>query len=462
MEFKPHNYQAYAIGRVEQDQRVGLFLDMGLGKTVITLTAINNLRYFRWAVQRVLVIAPKKVAEATWQAEAARWDHLKHLRIVSVLGSVQRRIRALSTTADIWVINRENVPWLVDYYRNAWPFDMVVLDESSSFKNPSSKRFKSLRLVLRYIRRLVLLTGTPAPNGLADLWAQIYLLDEGARLGRTLSAFREAFFTQDPSYPGQQYRTYTPQDGADTRIREAISDICVSMKAEDYLTLPEYIEDIVPVELDAAARKAYDKLEREMLLEVDESTITAGSAAVLNGKLLQLCSGAVYDEDKNVVDIHRCKIEAFLEVVEQLHGQHALVFYWFQHERDRLLDALAGSGLRVRVYHGAEDEAAWNAGEVDLLLAHPASCGYGLNLQRGGHHMVWFGFPNWALEIYQQACKRLHRQGQQFPVVSHLLVVKGGMDADVVASLREKGDTQEALMQALKARIAKVQKRRTK
>lgn len=458
MKFTPHNYQAYAIERIIHDARLGLFQDMGLGKTVETLTAINDLKYFRWAVSRVLVVAPKKVAEATWQAEAASWDHLKHLRIISVLGSAQKRIRALNTPGDIWVINRENVPWLVDYYRNSWPFDMVVLDESSSFKNPQSKRFKSLRLVLHYIRRLVLLTGTPAPNGLADLWAQIYLLDEGERLGRTLSAFREAFFTQDPAWPGQQYRTYTPQDGADSRIRAAISDICVSMKSEDYLSLPEYIEDVVPVELDTAARRAYDKMERDMLLQVDEATITAGTAAVLNGKLLQLCSGAVYDEDKNPVEIHRCKIEAFLEVVEQLNGQHALVFYWFQHERDRLLDALAGSGLRVRVYRGDEDAVAWNAGEVDLLLAHPASCGYGLNLQAGGHHMVWFGFPNWALEIYQQACKRLHRQGQQYPVVSHLLVVKGGMDEDVVASLRDKGDTQEALMQALKARISKAKK----
>lgn len=455
MEFKPHGYQQYAIERVENDTRVGLFLDMGLGKTAITLTAINDLRFNWWAVCRVLVVAPKKVAEATWQAEAANWDHLQHMRIVSVLGSTQKRIRALNTPADIWVINRENVPWLVDYYRNAWPFDMVVLDESSSFKNPRSKRFKAMRRVLKYIRRIVLLTGTPAPNGLEDLWAQIYLLDEGQRLGKTLTSFREAFFTQDPSYPNQQYRTYSPQDGADERIKAAISDICVSMKAEDYLTLPDYIEDVVPVVLDPAARKSYEKLEREALLQVDDATITAGTAAVLNGKLLQLCSGAVYDENKQVVEIHRCKIEAFLEVVEQLHGQHALVFHWFQHDRDRLLDALKGSGLRVRVYTGDADAAAWNAGEVDLLLAHPASCGYGLNLQKGGHHMIWFSFPNWALEIYQQACKRLHRQGQQFPVVAHLLVVQDGMDEDVVKSLQDKGDTQESLMQALKARIKK-------
>ncbi len=343
------------------------------------------------------------------------------------------------------VINRENVPWLVDYYRNGWPFDMVVLDESSSFKNAQSKRFKALKLVRPRIVRLVELTGTPAPNGLEDLWAQIYLIDGGARLGKTISSYREAFFTEDRAHPGQQYRTYSPQDGADRRIREAISDICVSMKAEDYLTLPDYTEDIVPVVLDAKAKRAYDngadrrireaisdicvsmkaedyltlpdytedivpvvldakakraydKLERDMLLQVDEATITAQSAAVLNGKLLQLCSGAVYDENGQTVEVHACKLEAFLEVVERLHGEHALVFYWFQHERDRLAEALKGSGLRVRVYHGAEDARAWNAGEVDLLLAHPASCGYGLNLQAGGHHIVWYGYPNWALE----------------------------------------------------------------
>ena len=238
-------------------------------------------------------------------------------------------------------------------------------------------------------------------------------------------------------------------------IREAISDICVSMKAEDYLTLPDYTEDIVPVVLDPKAKRAYDKLERDMLLQVDEATITAQSAAVLNGKLLQLCSGAVYDEDGQAVEVHTCKLEAFLEVVEQLHGKHALVFYWFQHERARLAEALKGSGLRVRMYRGAEDAGAWNAGEVDLLLAHPASCGYGLNLQAGGHHIVWYGYPNWALELYQQANARLHRQGQRYPVIAHHLVVQGGMDAAVVAALHDKGDTQEALMQALKARIQK-------
>ena len=453
MKFVPHSYQRYAIERILQDNSLGLFLDMGLGKTVITLTAINDLKFNRWAVSRCLVVAPKKVAEATWSHEAEKWDHLRHLKIIPVLGSLKKRVQALHTPGDIWVINRENVPWLVEYFRNNWPFDMVVLDESSSFKNPQSKRFKAMKLVMSRIARLVLLTGTPAPNGLEDLWAQIYLLDAGERLGRTISSYREAFFTQDYARPGQMYRTYTPQQDAESRIQAAISDICVSMKSEDYLELPDYIESTVPVALDAKAKRAYDKLEKEMLLEVDTQLVTAQSAAVLNGKLLQLCSGAVYDSTGEVVDIHDCKLEAFLETIEQLNGEHALVFYWFKHEADRLTKALAKTDKVVRVYQGADDEQAWNAGEVDILLAHPVSCGYGLNLQAGGHHAIWFGYPNWALEIYQQANKRLHRQGQKHPVICHHLVVQGGMDEDVIAALHDKGDTQESLMQALKARI---------
>lgn len=455
MQFIPHDYQRYAIERIVSDECLGLFQEMGLGKTVEVLTAVNELKYNRWAISRCLVVAPKKVAEATWSREAEKWDHLRHLRIVPVLGSAAQRIRALNTPGDVWVINRENTPWLVEYCRNGWPFDMVVLDESSSFKNPKSQRFKALKMVRNRISRIVELTGTPAPNGLEDLWAQIWLLDGGARLGKTISSYREAFFTQDYAHPGQMYRTYSPQKGAEAKIRAAISDICVSMKADDYLSLPDFIENVVPVALDSKASKAYHKLEREMLLQVNEQTVTAGSAAVLNGKLLQLCSGAVYDSSGQTMEIHNCKIEAFLEVIEQLHGEHALVFYWYQHERDRLLGAMAGTGKRVRVYKGPEDETAWNGGEVDILLAHPASCAYGLNLQQGGHHEIWFGYPNWALELYQQANARLYRQGQKQPVIAHLLVVRDGMDEDVVAALHSKGDTQEALMQALKARIEK-------
>lgn len=454
MKFVPHNYQSYCIDRIISDAEWGLFLDMGLGKTVITLTAVNALRYYYWAVSRVLVVAPKKVAEATWSKEAAKWDHLSHLRIVTVLGSTTARIRALNTPADIWVINRENVPWLVDHYRNDWHFDMVVLDESSSFKNHQAKRFKALKLVRQRIKRIGLLTGTPAPNGLIDLWAQIYLLDGGQRLGKTIGQYREMFFNPDKRNRTTIF-TYAPKDGSDEAIKAAISDICVSLKAEDYLSLPDCIEEEVPVVLDAPALKQYKRLEREMLLQIGEATITAGTAAVLTNKLLQLCNGAVYDGQGVAAKVHDCKIEAFLEIVEQLGGEHALVFYNFKHDRERLLSALAKSGLRVRIYEGPADEEAWNAGQVDILLAHPASCAYGLNLQDGGHHVIWFGLT-WSLEQYLQANKRLHRQGQQHPVIIHSLVVQGGVDEDVIAALQSKGDTQEALMQALKARIEKM------
>ena len=422
-------------------------------KTVITLTAINELRYNRWAVQRVLIVAPKKVAEGTWSNEANKWDHLRHLRVSLVCGSQQKRLRALATPADVYVINRDNVAWLVDYFKNAWPFDMVVLDESSSFKN--SQRFKALRAVRNRINRLVELTGTPSSNGLMDLWAQIYLLDGGARLGKTIGQYRERFFDPDKRNRVQVF-SWAPKDGSMEYIQQAIGDICISMKSEDYLQLPDRIYDEVPVVLDAPAAKAYKRLEREMLLELDEGTVTATSAGVLTGKLLQLCNGAVYDGDRRAIDIHKCKIEAFLEVLEQLHGQHALVFYNFQHDRDRLLTALEPLDLRVRIYQGPQDELDWNEGRIDILLAHPASCAYGLNLQNGGHHIIWFGLT-WSLEQYDQANKRLHRQGQKQPVTVHLLVVQGGMDADVVAALQRKGDTQEALMDALKARIQRVQ-----
>jgi SNF2 family DNA or RNA helicase len=353
----------------------------------------------------------------------------------------------------VYVINRDNVAWLVGYFKNAWPFDMVVLDESSSFKNSQSKRFKALKLVRSRINRLVELTGTPASNGLIDLWAQIFLLDGGERLGKTLGQYRERFFDPDKRSRTQIY-SYAPKEGSMEYIQKAIGDICVSMKAEDYIDLPDRLYDEVPVVLDTAAAKAYRQLERELLLEMDEGTITAGTAGVLTGKLLQLCNGAVYDAERHVLDIHKCKVEAFMETLEQLNGQPALVFYNFQHDRDRLLAAMEPLGLRVRVYQGTEDEDAWNRGEYDVLLAHPSSCAYGLNLQDGGHHIIWFGLT-WSLEQYEQANKRLHRQGQQHPVVVHNLVVQGGMDEDVIAALQGKGDVQGALMDALKVRIQK-------
>ena len=451
--FVPHNYQQYCIDRIISDPAIGLFLDMGLGKTAITLMAIKKLKYEYWRSAKVLVIAPKKVAESTWSREAAKWSELSCLSFSFVLGSAEKRLKALKTPADIYMINRENVMWLVDYYRNAWPFDTVIIDESSSFKNHQAKRFKALKAVRSKISRIVLLTGTPTSRGLMDLWAQVYLLDCGKRLGRNITAYREAFFV-----PDKRNRTtifsYAPKEGAEETIYKAIGDICVSMKAEDYLELPELVYNDIPVQLDTAAQKAYNRLERDTLLPVDDTVITAGSAAVLRGKLLQLCNGAVYDEDKNVMEIHNCKIEALLETVEQLNGQHAIICYNFQHDKARLLDALRATQLTVKVYEGKTEEDEWNAGNIDLLLVQPASCGYGLNLQDGGHHIIWFGLTD-SLELYQQTNKRLHRQGQPFPVIVHHLLVQGGTDEDVIKSLSGKADVQNSLLEALKVRIQK-------
>ena len=454
MRYIPHAYQSYCEGKILDLPALALWLDMGLGKTSITLSAIEELKFNRFEIRKVLIVAPKRVAEATWQAEAAKWDHTKGLRFSTVLGTAKRRIQALNTPADIYVINRDNVCWLVEYYRNEWPFDTVVLDEASSFKSRSSKRWKALKAVRPHIRRIVELTGTPTPQSLIDLWAQVYLLDGGQRLGRTLGGFRERFFDPDKRDATRVF-TYKPHNGAEEEIKSLLGDICISMRAEDYLDLPECMEDIFPVRLSPSAEKAYKQLEREALLQVDEDTIDAGSAAVLSNKLLQLCNGAVYDGMHNVVEIHDDKIEAFMELIERLEGEHALVFYNFQHDRDRLLKALRKTKLRIRVYAGPQDERDWNAGGIDLLLAHPASCAYGLNLQQGGRHAIWFGLT-WSYEQYQQANKRMHRQGQKLQVIIHHLVVQGGRDEDVMAALAGKADTQNSLMESLKARIKKV------
>lgn len=456
MEFKPHPYQAYCIDRVIKQPKIGLFLDMGLGKTIITLQAIYELKYNRFAVQKVLIIAPKKVAEATWQREAQKWDGVGLLRISTVLGSLSKRVKELNTPADIYIINRDNVTWLVDYYKNDWPFDMVVADESSSFKNHAAKRFKSLAHMYNHIKRMVLLTGTPTPKGLIDLWAQIYLLDRGQSLGRTYTSFRDHFFIPDQRSQTVIY-SYKPKDTAENDVLRAISHLCVSMKSEDYLTLPPVIEDIVPVQLSPKAQRDYDEMETRMVLELVESgeEITAVSAAALSTKLQQLANGAVYDELRNVHEIHDCKIEAFKELIEQLSGKPALVFYNFKHDLDRLKKSLAKSRLIVKELKSAAEEREWNEGKIDVLLAHPASTAYGLNLQDGGNHVIWFGL-NWSLELYQQANKRLHRQGQKEKVIIHHLISIGTRDEDMMEALNRKADAQEYVLQSLKARIDKV------
>lgn len=456
MEYRPHDYQRHCINRIIDTPRLGLFLDMGLGKTSIVLSAVKELKYNRFAVSKVLVIAPKKVAEGTWSKEKDKWDHTKCLRISRVLGSEKKRIRALYEPADVYIINRENVVWLVDFYKNDWPFDMVVIDESSSFKSHKAKRFKALSAIAPRIKRIVELTGTPSPNGLADLWAQLYLLDEGARLGTRYAGFRERYFDAGPRHNGIVYR-YSAKQGSEEAILSAISDICVSMKASDYLELPDCVMHEVPVELDPKAAKAYRELEREMVLELPDDEVTVTSAAALSNKLLQLGNGAIYGEDHSVHEVHGCKIEAFMELIESLSasGKSALVFYNYQHDRERLQKALAKTGLVVRELKTTEDEDDWNAGKIDILLTHPASSAYGLNLQQGGNHVVWFGL-NWNYELYTQANKRLHRQGQTEKVIVHHLVCEGTRDEDVMAALVRKDDVQQFVMDSLKARIKRI------
>ena len=454
MEYKPHNYQAYAIGRIVEDEAVGLFLRPGLGKTSITLSAINILKYYKWNVSKVLVVAPKKVAEGTWSKEASKWEHLKHLRVETVLGSKAQREKALQTPADVYVINRENIPWIVEYYKQEWPFDMVVLDESTSFKNPQSKRFKALKLVRRFMKKVVLLTGTPSSKGIEDLWSQIYLLDEGQRLGKTITAYRQTYF--NCNIHGGHFTEYIAKEGAEEQVLDAISDICISMSAEDYLELPCLIEHKIPVVLDAKAQKAYKQFERDLLLQLEEDVVTAQTAGVLTGKLLQYCSGAIYNEDKKVIPLHDCKLDAYMELLESLEGERCITFYGFQHDKDRILEALSKTKLRVRVYQGTADEDDWNNGEIDILLVHPASCAYGLNLQAGGRHIIWFT-PNWSFELNDQGKCRLWRQGSPYDkVFVHYLVVQGCVDEDVIKAVQNREDTHQAVMNVLKARIQKV------
>lgn len=455
MEFKAHDYQNFAIQHIMDHTGAGLLLDMGLGKTVSALTAAERLIYEELEIDKVLVIAPKKVAENTWTNEASKWDHLCHLRIAKVLGTEKQRKEALKENADIYVINRENVAWLVGYYRSAFPFDMVIIDELSSFKSPKAIRFKALRMVRPLVKRVVGLTGTPTPRSLVDLWAQLYLLDMGERLGKTVTGYREHYFIPGRSN-GHVVFDYKLQNGSEQAIYDRISDICISMKAEDYLTLPERIDRTVELALPDSVKAKYDEFEREQILALEDADeISAINAAALSNKLLQFANGAVYDADRNYHEVHREKLEALEEIVDTANGQPVLVFYNFKHDLERIMKHL--KAYKPQTLATPEDEKRWNDGKIQVLLAHPASVGYGLNLQDGGNIIVWYGL-NWSLELYLQANARLHRQGQKRPVIIHRLVVSGTMDEDVVKSLEGKAECQDALMNAVKARIRKYKK----
>ena len=452
--FKPYLYQQRCIDRIVSSESTALFLDCGLGKTIITLMAIRELKYEQLSVSKVLVIAPKKVAEATWTTEAASWIQTKNLTFSKVLGTAKQRRDALDLDADIYLINRENVKWLTDYFRKqgpldeTWPFDMVVIDESSGFKNPKAQRVKALAKARPYIDRIVELTGTPSPNGLLDLWAQIYLLDQGERLGRRYSGFRERYF--EPGRRNQQIVfEWIAKPGATDAVLKKISDICVHMSADDYLQLPDLIYDDVSVALTDPSQKLYDEMEKQMILETaDDAEITAFSAAALTNKLLQISNGAVYDEDGVYHELHDEKLEMLQELLEKLGDQHAVIYYSFRHDLDRLKKALGGD---VRELKTEADIRDWNAGKIKYLLAHPASAGYGLNLQQGGHHVIWFGLT-WSYEQYLQANKRLHRQGQKHPVIVHHLICAGTIDGIVLKALHLKERGQNYVLEALKAK----------
>lgn len=447
MKFMPHSYQKTAIEKVLELPSVGLFLDMGLGKSVITLTAINELMFNRFEVQRVLVIAPKRVAEDTWSGESAKWDHLRQLKISKMLGSESTRLTAMDAKADIYIINRENVKWLVDKCKakRHWPYDMVVIDELSSFKSNSSQRFKALKAVTPLIKKIVGLTGTPAPNGLLDLWPQLYLLDRGERLGKTIGGYRERYFTPGRR-DGYTVFNWDLKEGAGKAIEERIKDICVSMSAGDYLDLPERIDNVISVKMSPAEEKKYRQMKKEQLLKLDGQEIVALTAAAVANKLLQMANGAVYDEDKKYVHIHDRKLEVLEEVIDT-NSEPILVFYNFKHDFERLKEYFKKENPRT--LETSNDIRDWNEGKIKLLLAHPASVGHGLNIQAGGHIIVWFGLT-WSLELYQQANARLDRQGQKDSVIVHHLVTEGTIDETVMKALARKETGQTALLDAVK------------
>lgn len=444
MKYVPHEYQEYAKGFIVSQNISALFLDCGLGKTVITLTAIWELLLDYFEVRKVLVIAPLRVARDTWPGELKKWEHLQGLVMSTALGSERERITALSRKANVYVINRENVEWLVAH--GGWDFDMVVIDELSSFKSHRAKRFKALKKVRPCVKRIVGLTGTPAPNGLIDLWAEVGILDMGQRLGRFISGYRERFFVPDKRSREMVY-SYKPREGAEEAIYSLISDICISMKAADYLKMPECIYNRVVVAMSEKEMNLYHQLEKDMLVPYEDGDIDAVNAAGLSNKLMQMANGAVYDENGAVKHIHDRKLEALEDLVEAANGKAVLVAYWYKHDLARIRERLGVTELDA-----AEDFKKWNAGEIPVAVIHPASAGHGLNMQAGGSTLIWFGLT-WSLELYQQMNARLWRQGQTETVVIHHLIAKDTLDERVMTALEKKDCGQSALVDAVRARI---------
>ena len=442
MKYNAHDYQNYASDFILSHPACCLMLDMGLGKTVITLTALWDLLLEQFEVGRVLIIAPKRVAATTWPQEIGKWEHLNGITYSVVMGTEKERREALMKTAFVYIIGRDNVAWLVE--NGYFLFDMVIVDELSSFKSYQSKRFKALRKVRGQVKRIVGLTGTP--GNLMDLWAEIGLLDKGARLGRFITRYREAYFVPDKRNQMVIF-SYKPKEGVEEEIYDRISDICVSMKAKDYLQMPDLIVSDVEVAMSESERKKYDQLKADLILPMEGGDIDAASAVALSGKLLQLANGACYDENGKVRKIHDRKLDALEDLIEAANEKPVLVAYWYKHDRQRLIDRFHAVPIDK-----AEDIEKWNRGEIPVAIIHPASAGHGLNLQSGGSHLIWFGLT-WSLELYQQCCARIYRQGQEHTVTIQHIVTKGTIDEDVIRSLKAKDCTQEAIMAAVRVRI---------
>lgn len=459
-----HKYQKACVEHIITHPFCGVFLDMGLGKTVSTLTAINYLMFDYLEINSVLVIAPKRVAESVWQEEAEKWGHLKHLRFSKIIGPQKQRIDAvMNTKADIYIISRDNIAWLCALYGGGkLPFDMVVIDELSSFKSYKSERFKAMRMVRPYLKRLVGLTGTPAPNGLIDLWPQIYLMDRGERLEKTITRYRERYFRPGKTNGNVVY-SYDLINDSEYLIHKKIEDICISMKADDYLEMPMRTDNYIKLRMPDALKKQYDSFEKEKVLDLfkseesneDSIEINVVNAAALSNKLLQFANGAIYDEKRNIFPIHDIKLEALKEIIEDANGQSVLVAWTYQFDRDRILEYL--KKYKPRELKTNKDIEDWNAGKIQVMLAHPASAGHGLNLQAGGSIIVWFG-QTWSLELYQQFNGRLYRQGQQNHVIINHLILQGTHDEDVIKALKAKDKKQNSLMDSIKAKIDKYKK----
>ena len=444
MRYNPYDYQKYATNFILQHEKCGLFLDMGLGKTSITLSALWELVLDWFEIGRVLIIAPLRVAKSTWPSEIEKWDHLEGLTYSVVVGNKSERIAALNKKAFVYIINREQVSWLVD--NDYFKFDMVIIDELSSFKSNKAARFKALKSKSAGLKRIVGLTGTPTSNGLLDLWSQIYLLDGGERLGRFITGFRERYFVPDKRSRDIVY-SYKPREGAEDSIYEKISDICISMKAKEYLNMPKLIKNKVEVTMSEKELKAYQVLKKDLVLSLEGGDIDAVSAVGLSNKLLQIANGAVYDENGKVVNIHDRKLYELEYLIESDTGKPVMVDYWFKHDKDRLLKR-----FNARCIETKKDIDDWNKGNIKIALIHPASAGHGLNLQAGGSYIVWFGLT-WSFELYQQCNARLYRQGQKETVVIEHIVTRGTIDEEVLKALEKKDTNQERLIDAVKARI---------